>query len=97
MPTIALQTLLHPEFLRMAFQFLALGKDASRDSLSWLTFGRDARVAPGRCRWMVCSEHDPSMDAQSKPRCELSCDQVIIVAWSGGFVLKAVLNLQLNM
>jgi len=32
-----------------------------------------------------------------KPRCELSADQVIVVSRSGGFMLKAVLKLQLDM
>ena len=39
----ALQTLLHPELLGTRFQFLALGKDAPRDTLSGFTFARDAR------------------------------------------------------
>jgi len=34
---VALQTLLHSELLGTAFQFLALGKDASRESLIGFT------------------------------------------------------------
>ena len=43
----ALQTLLHPELLGKAFQFLALGKNAPSDALSGFTFARDARKTLG--------------------------------------------------
>src|ERR1700674_1479058 len=39
----ALRTLLHPELLGRAFQFLALGKNAPSDALGGFTFARDAR------------------------------------------------------
>jgi len=43
----ALQTLLHPELLGTAFQFLALAKNAPIESLSGFAFARDARKALG--------------------------------------------------
>jgi SAM-dependent MidA family methyltransferase len=43
----ALQTLLHPELLGTAFQFLALGKNAPLESLSGFAFASDARKALG--------------------------------------------------
>ncbi|HEV2841563.1 MAG TPA: SAM-dependent methyltransferase [Chthoniobacterales bacterium] len=43
----ALQTLLHPELLGTAFQFLALAKNAPERPLSGFKFARDPRVALG--------------------------------------------------
>ncbi len=43
----ALQTLLHPEFLGRAFQFLALAKNAPDQQLSGFKFAREPRVALG--------------------------------------------------
>jgi len=43
----ALQTLLHPEFLGTAFQFLALAKNAPDQHLSGFKFAREPRSALG--------------------------------------------------
>jgi hypothetical protein len=43
----ALQTLLHPEFLGTAFQFLALSKNGGDEQLSGFKFAREPRTALG--------------------------------------------------
>jgi SAM-dependent MidA family methyltransferase len=43
----ALQTLLHPEFLGTAFQFLALSKNGGTEQLSGFKFAREPRTALG--------------------------------------------------
>jgi len=43
----ALQTLLHPEFLGTAFQFLALSKNGAAEQLSGFKFAREPRTALG--------------------------------------------------
>jgi SAM-dependent MidA family methyltransferase len=43
----ALQTLLHPEFLGTAFQFLALAKNGGHEPLSGFKFAREPRTALG--------------------------------------------------
>jgi SAM-dependent MidA family methyltransferase len=45
----ALQTLLHPEFLGTAFQFLALAKNSGDQQLSGFKFAREPRAALGLC------------------------------------------------
>jgi len=58
-----------------------------------LTLRPNARVAPGRCSWIVCSEHDLSTDAQSKPSGELRCQHVVVIARTSRFLLKTILQL----
>ncbi len=45
----ALQTLLHPEFLGTAFQFLALAKNSGDPQISGFKFAREPRAALGLC------------------------------------------------
>lgn len=43
------------------------------------------------------SEHDLCIEAQLKPSGELRCQHVIVIARTGRFMLKTILQLQLSM
>ena len=97
MHTVALRSLLRPESLGTAPQFIASWKDLRRFADRAHPFARNARVAPGRRSWIVCSEHDLCIEAQLKPSGELRCQHVIVIARTGRFMLKTILQLQLSM